>query len=463
MIKTIIFVTVSAAVVGGSVWLADYPGTMTIAWYGGLLEIALPVVFFGLLIFGIVIGLLYRLWWTIRRAPRAISTARKNSKRERGYRALTQGMVAVAAGDSNEARRQAQKADNYLGAPPLTMLLSAQAAQLSGDEAAATRYFESMLKRQETAFLGLRGLLMQAERDGDGVAALTYAARANTLKPKTPWVLTKLFELQVQQLQWKPALVTLDHSIKANSIKLHEGEKLRAVVLLGCSIEAEISGDQFAALSYAEQAHRERSKFLPAALRRAQLMSELGKTRGLTKLIRETWGYTPHPILAEIYAGEAVEKDPLLRVKKLEELRELNPNHPESAVALVSSLIDAKIWGAARTHLEELGTERPSSRFCRLMAELEEGQNQDTEKVRYWLVRATSAPPDGSWVCSGCGSSNISWTPLCDRCGSLGTLEWRAAENITSTLETPTSRKLPNKGTYKKSNMDGFRKVVKGS
>ena len=90
-------------------------------------------------------------------------------------------------------------------------------------------------------------------------------------------------------------------------------------------------------------------------------------------MIRDAWGHTPHPILAEFYAGEAVEKDPLLRVKKFEELRELNPHHPESGIALVRSLIDAKIWGAARTRLEELIVERPSSRVCHLMAEVEEG------------------------------------------------------------------------------------------
>jgi len=450
MIKTIIFILVTGGAVSAFVWMADYPGTMTVAWYGGLLEIALPVVFCGLLLFTIIVGLLYRLWWAVKRAPRVISNARKNNRRERGYKALTQGMVAVAAGDSNEARRQAQKADNYLGEPPLTMLLSAQAAQLSGDEAAATRYFESMLKRKETAFLGLRGLLMQAERNGDCVAALSYAARANTLKPKTPWVLTKLFELQVQQLQWKSALVTLDQSIKTNSIRLSEGKKLRAVVLLGCSLEAETSGDQFTALSYAERAQKEKSKYLPAVIQRTQLMSKLSKSRGLTKLIRDAWGHTPHPILAEFYAGEAVEKDPLLRVKKFEELRELNPHHPESGIALVRSLIDAKIWGAARTRLEELIVERPSSRVCHLMAEVEEGENQNAEKVRHWLVRATSAPPDAAWLCLACGSSNMSWTPLCNRCGGLGTLEW-GTENNATTLDSPIVRELSNQQTDKES------------
>jgi hypothetical protein len=43
-------------------------------------------------------------------------------------------MVAVAAGDAAEAGRQAKRADALLGDPPLTMLLSAQAAQLNGDD-----------------------------------------------------------------------------------------------------------------------------------------------------------------------------------------------------------------------------------------------------------------------------------------------------------------------------------------
>ena len=54
-----------------------------------------------------------------------------------------------------------------LDEPPLTLLLSAQAAQLEGDDQAARGYFEAMLDQPATAFLGLRGLLVQAERTGD--------------------------------------------------------------------------------------------------------------------------------------------------------------------------------------------------------------------------------------------------------------------------------------------------------
>ena len=54
-----------------------------------------------------------------------------DSKRRRGYKALSQGMVAVAAGDAGEAARLARRADGLLNDPPLTLLLSAQAAHSS--------------------------------------------------------------------------------------------------------------------------------------------------------------------------------------------------------------------------------------------------------------------------------------------------------------------------------------------
>ena len=83
-----------------------------------------------------------------------------------------------------------RRADKLLDHAPATLLLSAQTAQLEGDEGAA-RTFQEMLKHQETEFLGLRGLLAQAMKDGDWESALTLARRAYLRRPNTPWVLTR--------------------------------------------------------------------------------------------------------------------------------------------------------------------------------------------------------------------------------------------------------------------------------
>src|SRR5208337_2920792 len=131
-----------------------------------------------------------------------------------GYRALTQGMVAVAAGEPREAQRFARRADLLLADPPLTLLLSAQAAQLDGDDAAAKKFFSAMLDRAETEFLGLRGLINQALRSGDRGTALYLAERAMVLRPNTGWVVESLFDLEVRQVRWEAAWKTLTQVAK---------------------------------------------------------------------------------------------------------------------------------------------------------------------------------------------------------------------------------------------------------
>ena len=62
------------------------------------------------------------------------------------------------------------------------MLLSAQAAQLSGDEKAAGRFFKAMTEEPETRYLGLSGQLRQALQDGDHSNALHLAEEASNLR-----------------------------------------------------------------------------------------------------------------------------------------------------------------------------------------------------------------------------------------------------------------------------------------
>ena len=52
-------------------------------------------------------------------------------------------MVAVGAGDPIAARRHANEAERLLGREPLTLLLKAQAAQVSGDREAAEAAFRA--------------------------------------------------------------------------------------------------------------------------------------------------------------------------------------------------------------------------------------------------------------------------------------------------------------------------------
>ena len=425
MIRAIIFIAAAALVVAGSLWLVDNSGDVMLSGDGWQMGIPLPLFILAMLLITVISALIYRFWRDIRWAPAATRAYFQRRDKEKGYRALTQGMVAVAAGDAQEATKLAKRANSLLSDPPLTMLLSAQAAQLNGDENAAKRYFTAMLEREETAFLGLRGLLMQAERDGQGTQALALARRACTLQPKTPWVLTTLLDLQVAERHWAEAIDTVDQAARLKALLPDKARRIKATLLLACSQNAENAGDEDDALSFARKAHALLPGYLPASIQLATLSADFGKRRAAVKIIEQAWATAPHASLAALYGRLDESSDPLKVVKRFEQLLGVNRDHPESHITLAEALLKAKIWGAARSHLKAAGGEDPSARICRLMATLEESGHGDMTAVRSWLLRATFAAPDPAWICSVCGSPADSWVPTCSHCDALGSLDWK--------------------------------------
>jgi HemY protein len=425
MIKTVLFIGAATVVVAVALWLAGSEGVVTLSAGDWQIGVPLPVFLFAVLLVAVLAALVYRFWRGMRRAPAATRAFFRRREKEKGYRALTQGMVAVAAGDANEAAKQAKRADALLAEPPLTMLLSAQAAQLNGDETAAKRYFTAMLDSEDTAFLGLRGLLMQAQRDGHDTEALELARRARALQPKTPWVLTTLFDLQVSEKQWREAIETVDQAAKQKAMEPDTARRVKATLMLACSQEAENATNLDEAVSLARKAHSQMPEFLPASIQLATLLADQGKKRAAVKVIEESWAKTPHPALATLYERLESVSDPLKAVQRVEKLANTNRDHPDSHVALAEAMLKAKIWGAARSHLDSAGGDEPSARVCRLMATLEENEAGDMASARTWLLRATYADPDPAWICADCGSAAAGWEPICPRCGALGTLDWK--------------------------------------
>jgi HemY protein len=337
-------------------------------------------------------------------------------------------MVAVAAGDAGEAERQARRAAALLEDPPLTMLLQAQAAQLNGDDAAARRYFEAMLERPDMAFLGLRGLLMQAERAGDGIQALGYARRAHAMNPKTPWLHTTLFELEARGGDWHKALGVAEQGAKLGAMARGEARRRKAVAELALSEAAERAGDPALALARARAAYKD-APDTAAAIRLVALLTEAGRGRAAAKIAERAWAANPHPELARL-VGTLAPEEPLKRFAAVERLVAANPDHVESQLAVAEAALAAQLWGQARSRLERAAAIRPSARAYRLFATLEEAEKQDHEAARRWLMRAASAPPDFAWVCGACGAAAARWTPTCGRCGAVGTQAWAEPPQI---------------------------------
>ena len=345
---------------------------------------------------------------------------------------FSQGLVAVAAGDVEDAEKHSRRAENLLADPAMTRLLSAQTAQLSGDAQAATRFFTDMLERSETEFLGLRGLLMQAMKRDDRAEALQLAKRAFMLKPNSEWVAAILLDLQVHAGQWTDAEKTLETAIKNHAMDRGDISQKRAVVNFQLSLLASEHGDESAALSRAEKAHDLAPDFIPAALRFARLLVAMGRPRKAMPVIEKTWGRTPHPALSEVYWAATEAGDAMAQVRAAQHLASLNPDHPESRISLAKTALEARLWGVAREQLETAAKHNISGRVCRLMVELEEAEHGDTSRAREWLLRAASAEPDPAWVCETCGNALHDWQARCGKCGSFDSFVWRTPPRVLS-------------------------------
>lgn len=431
-----------------AIWFADRPGMVTLQWAGFRFDTSVGVLFALFAVVAIGAAALYRFWRFLRRAPRNLASARRTRRRRQGYRFLTQGMVAVAAGDSKEAARLSKKADRLLQEPPLTMLLSAQAAQLDGDETAARRYFEAMLDEPDMAFLGVRGLLTQAIKAGDSTHALALAERAVALRPKTEWVIEELFAQQIATADWDAADDTMLQAGRRKVLDPEIVRRRRAVLAVAQCAALDATGETGKtasdALKNAERGCKLDPSLTPATTVLARLLAAEGKIGKATRLIENAWRRDPHPELAAVYntigakGGSAGSE--LDQVKRAQRLTGNNPDHAESHIALAHAALSADLWGEARRHLDAvIGLADDESdvgaRVYRLMADIEMAEHGDAAAAGRWLAKASR--PDESWICEACGAVHGAWRAVCGHCGGFDALCWRTPRNLTPPATDP--------------------------
>jgi len=407
-----------------AIWLVRNPGEIRIDWLDWRLEtsFALFLLVTAGLIWLAAIGV--RMLANAFGAPWAAMRRRADQRREAGFRALTLGLAAVAAGDAEEARRQARDADRLLRDPTLTRLLSAQAAALSGDTAAAAKYFAALRDNEDTRFLGLVGLLRQAIGRDDEVRALELAEEAHALRPDAPLVATTRLYGRARAGRWFDAQVALYDAVKRRIVPEDQGLRHRAALLVERAREDELAGKPGEALEHAGKARESVPGFVPAVVLEATLLGRTGKARRGQRLIEEAWARSAHPGLARTYDVLTEGGTPIDRFKRMHALAARAPDALESRLTTAEAALDAELWGEARVQLEALSDLELTPRACRLRARLEEAEHGDSRAARQWLERAATAPADPAWTCGTCGAVASEWSAVCGHCGAFDTVAW---------------------------------------
>ena len=422
MTRIVAFLVIILGAAAGLHWLADRPGTIVVEWQGYVAETS---VFRGFVIFVLAVGVLMLVWAALRglwSSPAIVGRFLNRRRQARGLDALSSGMIAIGAGDASLALRHAGQARKALPNEPLTHLLRAQTAQLIGDRATSRRIFEAMLSSPDTEQLGLRGLFLEAQREGEREAARQFAERALKLNPRLAWPVEALFDLQCRAEDWQGALDTLAIGQRQNLIDKTVAGRRRAVLL---TAQAQAAEDTVAdkALELAREAHRLAPDLVPAAAIAGRILAAQGNTPRAARVLLKTWRLSPHPDLAAAYAYARPGDSPRDRLNRMRHLARLTPHDSEGPIAFAITAIEAREWDEARAALEPLLEGRLTQRVATLMARVEGEQHGHTGRVREWLARAVNAARDPAWTADGVVSDR--WAPVSPVTGALDAFRWR--------------------------------------
>lgn len=436
MIRVFVFFFLLFAIAAGFAWMADLPGTIQISWpvyengeqVGTNIWEQSPTVV--ALVAAAFLAVFLGIVWAIRvvlKSPQIASRFFRRRRKDKGYNALSQGLIALGTGNAKLARRHALDADRLLADEPAAQLLLAQTAQLAGKDDEARQRFEAMLEDPATKALGLHGLFVEAERHREPVAARHYAEEAAKTSPGLEWAGKAVLGYQAVAHHWDEALKTLERNYAAKMLDKKTYRRQRAVILTALAQKLE-DGEPERAYSLAKEAHGLALDLVPAAVITSRLATRRGDIRKASKVLEATWRLSPHPDLAETYAHVRTGDAAVDRLKRVKSLSAQRANTPEGAMAIARAAMEAREFDEARKQLKKVLQSEPTRKAFVLMAELEEAEHGDRGRMRDWLARAVSAPMDKVWMADGVISAE--WQAVSPVTGKLDAFQWVTPDSL---------------------------------
>ncbi len=435
MLKILVFVAIIALLALGAGFLMETSGGVQVTVAGteytlGPLQsvIALAVLVIGVWVFLKLLSLLIATLRFLNGDETALSRYFDKGRERKGYQALADGLMALASGEGRLAMAKATRAERYLQKPELTDLLTAQAAEMTGDTRKAAESYKRLVANQSTRFVGVRGIMKQKLSQGDTETARKLAEKALELKPKHEEVQDTLLKLQAQAQDWAGARSTLSTKLKTGTLPRDVFKRRDAVLALSGAKELLAEGASIETQEQAIEANRLSPDLVPAAALAARAYIAKGKPRNAVRVLKKAWQVKPHPDLAHAFAEIEPEETPQQRVKRFSTLTRIHPEHTETRLLLAELHIVAEDFPEARRALGTLVQDAPDARALTLMAAIERGEGASDAVVQGWLAKALSAPRGPQWVCDKCNHIHAEWAPVCEHCQSFDTLSWTTPE-----------------------------------
>ncbi len=436
MLKRVIIIVVLLTLAGfAASFLSNQPGVTVLEWLGWRIEARTSVLMVIVIATIIIAVMIDRIIGMIAGLPSRISGSLSDRRLRQGNQALAIGLVAASAGDGREALRQAKRAKRLMGEDPLTHLLAAQAATLTGDAQAASRYFEALAEDRQTAFFGKAGLMRLESERGDHDAALNAGREAFALNNNTPSFAKALYALAARQGHWDEALDALSVAERDPSMdKAMVSRGYAALYYSQAQDRAQKKDDDAAVLALLKKALKHDPGLTPAVLDAAARYTDMGKMRQARQVLTTGFAHTPHPsitkALFELLGGDAKALSTLIKQT------DQNGNPADALIEVAVLAVMVELWGEARRLLALVAADDRHLRYWQVYADFADrappppkgktaSSDEDEPDRHHALTMAANAKRPKAWQCSACHHHSETWQAHCPDCGHFAAMAWR--------------------------------------
>lgn len=393
MIRILGYLIAVAALVGGAVWLADHSGRVEVNWLAWRVDTSVPVMIVAVLLFWAVVTAAFRFLAGFLGLPGRLSRRSREKRQLKGNAALTGAITAIAAGDIESARRLTKDADKALKNPQLTHLLSAEIDRAKGDIDSARAHYEALLETPETELAGLRGLIETLPPEDVRLDAL--AARAYERAPGAAWAAQAAYAAHLRAGRLDAAQKILEATRKKGGFLGSDAQNEKARLAMARADAAQAEGRLADAAKLAREALELTPGDVSAALALAHIHAADGQERKAAEVIEAQWRTAPSPALLRAYMDLWRTEDAIQVAKRVRDLVGVNPDHPESRLALAEAYLRAQSFAEARAALAPLlspnATAAVNGRAALAMARILAAEGADPAQQREWIERAAAS------------------------------------------------------------------------
>ncbi|KAB7614642.1 heme biosynthesis protein HemY [Amylibacter sp. SFDW26] len=432
LVRIILFIGIIALITFGIVFVIETGGEVRLSLaekeysFSPLIGvIGLVLLLAALWVAKLALGLMSAVFHFFNGDETAITRYFNRNREKKGFDALAEGMVALAAGEGKTAMAQVSKAERMLQRPELTNLVNAQAAEMSGDTKKALKYYKSLLENDRTRFVGVRGLMKQKLAEGDTDTAMKLAQKAFALRPAHEETQNLLFEMQSDSGDWSGARETIVTKVRKGSLPKDVGRRREAILAMADAKDLLDAGDVEAGKNAAINANKLAPTLIPAAVLAAEMQTLAGNKSAAAKIIKKAWTGNTHPDLAAAFAEIEENETSEQRLKRFNVLTRVNATDTETRLLKAELALADEDFPAARRALADLHETEPTARSLSVMAAIHRGEGAGDEIVRGWLNKALVASRGPQWICSSCNKIHVAWTPKCDNCKAFDSMDWK--------------------------------------